>query len=229
MTTDTLAFGKNFNSTPAEVRIAAAPEGGLVIGNWLQSMIARGLGWTVTVGDLTTPIQGGGALTVLDADQPELVMDVPDGTTMRPVRIAVDCETPLLAADDEEAEIVIALDRTQVSGATATEGTVETAFNMRTDIIGGSPITVVSAITTNLSGAPTISAELARANVVGDFAGVPANTFWGNLKLLYEPKIPPYIVGPATLVVYWGGTVAMSGYAQAQFVAFPSTKVTNLI
>ena len=229
MTTDTLAFAKNFNSTAAEVRLSAVPDGGLVTGSWLQAMVARGFGWIVQVGDLTTPIVGGGAGTILDADQPELVMDVPAGTTLRPIRIAVDCETPLLAADSEISEIVLSVDRTNVSGATATNGTVETVFNMRTDIVGGSPVSVVSAVTTNLSGVPTISAELQRANVAGDFAGVPANTFWGNLKMLYEPKVPPYIVGPATVVVHFGGTVATSGYIQAFFLAFPSSKVINLV
>ncbi len=229
MTTDTLVFGKNFNSTGAEVRLSAVPDGGLVIGSWLQAMIARGFGWVVQVGDLTTPIVGGGALTVLDADQPELVMDVPAGFTLRPIRIAVDCETPLIAADDDESEIVLSVDRTNVSDANATNGTVETVFNMRTDIVGGSPISVVSAVTTNLSAAPTISAELQRANVVADLAGTPVTSLWGSLKMLYQPKVPPYIVGPATVVVHFGGTVATSGYIQAFFLAFPSSKVINLV
>ena len=229
MTTDTLAHAKNFNSSAAEVRLSAVPDGGLVTGSWLQAQIARGFGWVVQVGDLTTPILGGGALTALDADQPECVVDIPAGTTMRPIRIAIDAETPLLVADDDESELVVAVDRTGVSGATATNGTVEVVNNMRTDIVGGSPLSVVSAVTTNLSGAPTISAELQRANVIGDFAGVPANTFWGDLKLLYEPKYPPFIVGPATLVLYWGGSVATSAYAQLFMLAFPSSKVTNLV
>lgn len=229
MTTDTLAFAKNFNSTAAEVRLSAVPDGGLVTGSWLQAQVARGFGWVVQVGDLTTPIQGGGALTVIDANQPEVVVDVPAGTTMRPIRIAVDAETPLIVTDDDESEILIVVDRANVSGAVASNGTVETVFNMRTDIVGGSPLSVVSAITSDLNSDPAISAELQRANVVADLAGTPVTSLWGSLKLLYEPRIPPYIVGPATLVIYWGGTVATSAYAQLFMLAFPSSKVTNLV
>lgn len=229
MTTDTLVFGKNFNSTAAEVRLSAVPDGGLVTGSWLQSQVARGFGWIVQVGDLSTPIAGGGDTAILDADKPQLVMDVQAGTTLRPIRIAVDCETPLIATDGDTSEIVLSVDRTNVSGANATNGTVETVFNMRTDIVGGSPVSVVSAVTTNLSAAPTVSAELQRANVVADIAGTPVNSLWGSLKMLYQPKYPPFIVGPATVLVHFGGTVATSGYIQAFFLAFPSSKVINLV
>jgi len=229
MTTDTRAFAKNFNSTSNEVPLSAVPDGGLVTGSWLQAQVARGFGWVVQVGDLTTPIAGGGDTAIIDANKPQLVMDVPAGTTLRPIRIAVDCETPLIATDDDESEIVLSIDRTNVSGATATNGTVETVFNMRTDIVGGSPVSVVSAISTNLTGDPAISAELQRANVVADLAGTPVTSLWGSLKMLYEPKYPPFIVGPATVVVHFGGTVATSGYIQAFFLAFPSSKVINLV
>jgi hypothetical protein len=39
-------------------------------------------------------------------------------------------------------------------------------------------------------------------------------------ELLYEPETAPLIVGPASLIGYWGGTVATPGFAEIQWVEF---------
>ena len=68
--------------------------------------------------------------------------------------------------------------------------------------------------------------ELARSIVVGDLNGTPANALWGKLACLYEPKYVPTIKGPATLLVYRGGTVATTGYTQVYWIEFPSSWMT---
>ena len=129
---------------------------GLVMTDWRQALISRGFGWMTDVGGGTTPIVGGGAGTVFDAQKPELIIDVPTNTTMCVLSASVVLEMPVDAADGVVAEAEIGFDRTNVSGATANNGTVETPINMRSDAVGGCPCSVVSAITTNIT-APTVS------------------------------------------------------------------------
>lgn len=201
--------------------------GGLLAADWRAALAARGYGWHIDVGSLSTPITGGGNGTILDADQPELAIDVPSGTCMVPIRIDVACQIPLGATDSDESEIAILLDRTAVSGGTATNGTVESPMNMRTNKTGGCPLTVVSAVTTNLSAGFTASADLAHAVKIFE-TKTDVSVMWTDLTLRYEPIIPLFICGPATLLVYWGGTVATTGFACVDVLAFDSTLVTGL-
>lgn len=226
--TETRFKHNDYSAAPALTELRALPDGVLPVGDWLDAMIARGWGWSATIGAFSTPITGGGAGTVLDQDQPEGIISVPSGYAMRPVRIHVQCQTPLIANDADESEILIALDR---AAAYDGSGTVTdengTTYNMRTDLTTGSPVRVFSAATANITN-PTLGVELARAVVTGDVQGTAANALWGKLDLLYEPRHPPIIVGPACVYLYWGGTVATTGFAQIQFVAFPASKVTGL-
>lgn len=201
----------------------AALDGSTVVMPWQQAYVNAGLGRHVTVGAKTTPIQGGGAGTVYDDDQPEFIISVPSGTAIMPLRFHIQCQVPLLAADSEEAEMLIAVDRTQAWDAVGTS-TTEVAFNMRTDIASASACTIASAVTGNMTAAPTLGLELARAVLLGDFQGTPANAMWTPFDLLYEPSpAAPIIHGPAMVVGYWGGTVAVTGFAQLQWIEFSST------
>jgi hypothetical protein len=132
------------------------------------------------------------------------------------------------AADSDESEIVVVVDRTQLADTTAASGTVETPLNMRSDKVGGCPCPVLSAVTVNLVPDPVKSMELAHAVAVGDVQGTAATALWGQLSLNYEPLRPPFIVGPAGFYLYWGGTVATSGFAAVEFLAVPSSLLTGL-
>lgn len=199
-------------------------KGDLFIADWRDRLMLEGRAFMINVGAFSTPIQGGGAGTIFDQDQPEAIISVPSGTTIRPLRMHVQCQVPLLAADSEESEILIAVDR---AAAWAGDGTVttETALNMRTDNARASVCSCASAATANITN-PTLGIELAHAVIIGDVQGVAANAMWTPLGLLYEPITPPFIVGPAAVYVYWGGTVATTGFAQLAWVEFPTTEVT---
>ncbi len=228
MATDALLQATDFTTDPNPRDLKALPDGTLVTDDMLNAWIARGFGWTFSVGDLTTPILGGGAgTTILDTD-PEWVIEVPTKQILIPLRFAVQLEAPLIAADDNESECVIGVDRTQVGGSVAVDGTVEIANNMRTDILAGCPCNPLSALTGAANTTPTRSFDLVRMTQVGDFNGTPDVAFWTTMELLYEPETPPLIVGPATVYCYWGGTVATSGYAQVFFLSVPASEFTNL-
>ncbi len=208
-------------------------DGALITDDWIDAQILRGRGWQINIGDLTTPIRGGGAGTVFDEDQPELIVDIPKGTTCIPLRMHMQGEVVLGAADDDFCEYIITVDRTAINDAfSGSTETIEVPLNMRTDIIGGCPLTVASAVTGNITAAPTRSMELMR-HVVGfdvAIAGTPTETFWQNFDVLYEPKTPPMIVGPATLNAYWGTNISggFSAFMQVSLLAIPSETLVEL-
>ena len=182
----------------------------------IQALIAAGYGFNVTVGALTTPIQGGGAGTTLDQLQSELLISVPTGTAIIPFSLRVEAEVPA-DQDGDVQQILIAVDRAAAQAAFAA-GTVETPLNLRTDAPRASLTTVQSANTANHTS-PTLGIELARKQMVTNI--VTSGITQGILDLVYEPKVPPILVGPCQLVVYWGGTQAMSAFCQANWVELP--------
>ncbi len=183
----------------------------------LQSLIAAGNGWHFDVGAFSTPIVGGGNGTTLDQDQPEFGISVASGYALIPLRLHIQCQVPLLAADSNEQEILIALDKAAAYAIGGGTVTAETPTNMRTDVTDTPPVTCFSAATGDITN-PTLGVELARAVILGDVQGTAANGLWSPLELLYEPRRPPLIIGPAAIYGYWGGTVAMSGFANLDFI-----------
>lgn len=201
---------------------------GLVVTDWREALISRGFGWMTDVGGGTSPIVGGGAGTTFDAQKPELIIDVPTNTTMSVLRASIVLEMPVDAADGAVAEAEIGFDRTNVSGATATNGTVETPINMRSDAVGGCPCSVVSAITTNIT-APTVSQIFDRIQKEKEITTSATGEYYSQARVDYAPLTVPFLVGPATFYLWWAGASAQAGYATVDFLAFPSGLINDLV
>ena len=197
----------------------------------INLLIASGHGHHVSIGALTTPIVGGGNGTTIAIDQPEGLLGVGSNQCLIPVRIKVECEVGLMAADSEVDEILIGVDTgNSPDGVNETTAVNELIYNMRGDLKSAQvgELSAWSAITTALTTAPVIDMELDRAQNLRDFQGTPANAIGTQFSLLYEPKHPPLLIGDTaglSLMVYWGGTVAVSGFAQLQVVVCPSAWV----
>ena len=189
----------------------------------IDEAIAKGMGRSLTVGSLTTPVGGG---TVLLLAQPMVAIGVPSGYCIRPLRLSCQVQPGLLAADNDETEILFAVDSLGLWTGDGTS-TSEQPSNMRTDLKKGSACRVGSAFTANMTTTPTYGAaaapvldmELARLVQQGDVQGVAATVWQSQLQLVYEPQVPPFLVGPCTLLCYFGGTVAtIGGFIQAAYV-----------
>lgn len=190
-----------------------------------QQWVLEGRVWQVTVGTLSTPIVGGGSTTVLLPDQPELAIEVPSGVVVVICNVRADLQPGVTAADGEEFEVLLAVDRVAVAGIT-TEGTVETPLNFRTDISGGSLCTVNSAITSNVPTTPTPSMELAHPVIIGNVDTTPKSTLWTPpLFMDYDPAVKPIIAGPATILVHAGGTVATDIFCSAVWAEFTAAEL----
>ena len=130
-------------------------------GDAVDALIAAGHGSHVSIGALTTPIVGGGNGTTISIDQPEGLIGLSGNKAMIPVRIKVECEVGLMAADNEVDEILIGVDTENApDGVNETTVTNEDIYNMRTDLGNAKlgDISAWSAVTTALTMAPRKSA-----------------------------------------------------------------------
>ena len=220
---------KSFAAEPVNTDLRTALSG-LVSIDWKQAFAARGFGWMTDVGQATTPIVGGGALDVFDAEQPELAIDIPTGQTFVPLRCALIVEVAVNGTDGELVEAEMGIDRTGILGISGTQGTVETPINMRSDIVGGCPLTVISGVTTDITSTPTISQVLAHHHMEKEVV-TAAGELYGEFRLDYQPKHPPLIVGPAFFYAWFAGSVGFpaAGYISLDFLAIPSGLVTDLV
>jgi hypothetical protein len=208
-------------SEGVERLVRALRDGTLVTAQWIDALILEGLGFVSFEGAFSTPAVGGGAAAIIDIDRPNVTVGIPDGTTILPFRVHGQGLTPLLATDADESEILFGVHvGTKITVVAATEVKPR---SLKTGLQQGSVCDFQITHTTNISTAPTVDIELARAIVVGDLNGTPANALWGHLECLYEPKHIPYIKGPSTLLVYRGGTVATTGFTQVYWIELPTS------
>lgn len=201
----------------------------------IQELIEKGFGRSMTVGDFSTGIVGGGNGTVIDLDQPEFAIGVPNGYFCMPIRVEINAQPGVTTADNDEAEILLVVDSRSAwvtdptpTGAAVTH-TPEQPVNMRTDLGRGSGLNcgsafVVDMVTMNPVGTeadPVTDMELGRAVQTANF-GDATGISEPQLHLLYEPARPPILVGTATLLGYWGGTIAtVGGFASIQWIEGP--------
>lgn len=202
--------------------------------DWRTRAVAQGYGGHVTIGTLSAPITGGGAGTVYDPEQPEGLVSVDREFTLVPLRVTVQCQVPLLATDTDECEIKLAADVLSAWPVTGTR-TDEAIFNMlttgRTPVAGTSEvpgIVAASAFTVDTT-TPVLGMDLDGSVITGDVQGTPASALWTPLALLYEPVTPPLIRGPACMYLYWGGTVAVTGFAQIEVLSIPNDVLKALL
>lgn len=187
--------------------------------DWRMEAIKAGRGFHMDVGAFSTPIQGGGVGTILDQDEPEGIVSCPSGTVIIPIRIHVVCQMPIMAADSNESEILIAVDKATALAGTGT-ATTETPINMHTGSSNASLCTCVSATSVAYTS-PTLGMELGHAVRIADYGDATGQS-WQELSLLYEPITPPILVGPCAIYIYWGGTVATTGFAQVEWIELAS-------
>ncbi len=206
-----------------EVSQIGSPLGARMVTREIDEMIARGMGRVANTGAFSTGLVTGGDGTAIALAQPQLVIGVPVGYTIRPIRIGTQVQMGDIA-EGNESEILIAVD---IYGVWDGSGTVvqEDPVNMRSNLGEGSACRVCSAVTEDLTttpaggaaGAPVLDLELDRH--ASEWHVLTSSTSENHMNHVYEPRYPPFIVGPATLFVLFGGDVApVGGFVQAAWV-----------
>jgi len=199
-------------------------DGTLVSADFKQASIIEGRGWMVTVGALSTPVTGGGAgSTIVDLDTPELVIGVPSGTSILPFKIDVELMVTPGAADDDELDILIAVDQDKMNASSSGTSTGLTAYNLNTLKSGLSSNCYANSAYSATMTDPVLDLELAHVTKIYEHLTTVA-TLWVEARLNYEPITVPIINGPAMICIYWGGTKAQNGFCTAQWLEFPSSR-----
>jgi len=224
MSLELLSKATKFDGNEASLRSLLD---GLVSADWRQALIARGYGGHVDVGAFSTPLTGGGAGTVIDQDQPEFAVSVASGYTLIPIRVHIAVLPGLQTTDSHEVEITLAADIAAAFAIGSGTMPAETIVNMRSNSAAPAGATAFSAGSVDITN-PTLGLELGHVAQFVDVQGTAATVNMYQLTLLYEPKNPPLIVGPACMYGYWGGSIACAGFANIDFLVIPSSLITGL-
>lgn len=207
-------------SEGADVNIRATRDGALFAANWKLACIMEGRGFMTMVGALSTPVAGGDTGLVVDIDKPSFVLSVPTGISILPIRTDVAVGLPVGAADDDEVDVLIAVDQDKAWDATGT-ATAATIYNLNTLNSRASGCTARKTFTATTTD-PVLDLELTHYTKVFELHS-STGVAWTEGRLVYEPVAPPILNGPCMYIVYWGGTKATQAFMTAQWLEFPTT------
>lgn len=209
-------------------RLQGTRLGQLFTADWKMRLLLAGCCYNVTVGDAANAgdAPAGIANTTLDSDQPEFAMGIPAGYYLIPIRFmcGVKCDQD---ADAETTEIVFYADTTQSIPApviaTSTLETPTPLFN----VANAKPSVAYaqSAVTADITdpvGSMLLVCEISRLA-----ATTAANVSVASNKALYQPKLPPILKGPCSLIASFGGTgiSAGTGFISVDWAEIPAAWV----
>lgn len=200
--------------------------GQLFTADWKTELVLGGCCFNVTVGDAANAggdialITGGGAGTVIDSDQPELIVGVGAGYYMVPLffqgSFLVDID-----ADAEVGNVVLFADTTQNAPASAT-ATAETPISILGSGLVSSIARAYSAVTADITD-PVASILLAYNSVRGAEVTAAGESIV-KLDCVYDPSFPVILKGPCSVVACWGGTAAVTGLATFIWAEVPKAR-----
>jgi hypothetical protein len=223
-----------------QTNVNYAAEGGLVTGRstrdgaafsapWVTSLVMQGKVFQALVGSFLTPVVGGGAGTIPDADQPEFGLIAPSGITVVPLSIVVQAEPGLSTTDSHYSLISASADLTgTASYAGSTFANTITPVNLLTGCGVASLCTVKTVGSGNMTTSPTESYVFKKASLLTDVQGTAATVNLQSLVLDWNinKEIPVFIKGGGNgIFVYWGGSIAMNAYAQVIWAEIPTSYV----
>lgn len=206
-------------------RLQVSRLGQLFTSDWRERLRLAGRCFNITIGDPANSggapslVQGGGAGTTIDSDQPEMIVGVRAGYYMIPLRFQASIQVDL-DADAEIGDIVLFADTTQAPPVTAT-ATAEVPISLLGTGLVTSIAEAWSAVTADITD-PVASILLAYETVrEAEISAVAHATV--KLSLLYEPLSPPLLKGPCSVVACWGGTAAVNGLATFDWAEIPAS------
>ena len=193
--------------------IRSTRDGCMFTADWKVNLVMRGMAFNVTVGGISAGadillVTGGGDGTVIDTNQPEMLIQTPATHFHIPLSCRAAIQNDIGAADADEVSILLFADTTPAAIIASATATSEVPHPL---LDGGiqSVSTCFSAVTVDITS-PT-------ADMVLDFetsqaAQVSAaGTISHQLKMIFEPSYPIFLRGPVAVVGCWGGNQAADG------------------
>lgn len=203
------------------VGVRGTRDGLMYTAGWKEALVLEGRVHTFSVGTAEAGVLGGGAGTIIDQDQPEFGVSVPNGTALIPLEIWIGFGTDLNAIGEAAQAMVIA----DTALAYAGDGTVtsETPVNAISDGGVTSVATAFSAATADITD-PTESRIIAVK--AWGYSILTAGAGVGSFNLHYVADVPQILMGPAAFYGYWGATGAATGWAVVTWAEVPEARYT---
>lgn len=210
-------------SEGSDVYVRALRDGSLVNVPWVMALALEGKVFGVNAGVLTTPLTFNA--TIADGE-PDLLVNVPSGTTIIPLFIRVDFE------DTGTAQVMDVLAVASPVYDNANTSTALTIRNLRSDLpyqSACSAMDVVTAGGTALESGNYFEFWRPYAGFAED--GFNGSTSWGNNALhgaswtIGDSVVPPIIVGQGSLGVF-ASAQAGTGFITAIWAELPTANVT---
>jgi hypothetical protein len=190
------------------VRVTGTRDGAIYTADYILATALEGRLFQTSVGTITTPISFGS----YDALQPELVIDVPTGTSIIPVHLQIHLETSAGTLTE-----VIANTVTNVIGAGTS--TALSILSTRTNRPVTSGCSGYGAYSGNGAASTGVLEFWRYGDAFADAATKPPRVFEWDIR----KNTPQVLVGPAALVVYISATSTQAtGYIKASWMEFAS-------
>ena len=202
------------------------------VADWRYLLMASGRLWRGHIGTLTAGaapglITGGGAGTTIDSDQPEFIIGVGAAYYLIPIEVKVSCVVDL-DANAEIGEILLFADRTQAPPAAATGTPGDVVPVNQLDGAGDFPGDAWGGVTTDITD-PVMSELLDHVTVsASEFVSNGTATNLTNgivipMRMDWKSQHPLLLAGPCSLVMFYGGTAAVTGMASVVVGAVPTS------
>jgi len=209
-------------SDGADIKWRALRDGSGIVVPWVQALVFEGRVFGTQVGSVSTGVNTHAGI---DADQPEVAINIPDGTECLPLWVHVHAEGGTTTIG--MTQVMAAVSDVIVGAGTATTGT---AINMRLD----SPIATAASVYHTYSGNGTdpLTAghhiELGRASATNvDTDAAAATTLMPTVEASVLNRIMPVIVDGGSIVGYGESQAAAAlFYASIMWAEFTEGVLT---
>ena len=191
-------------------------DGSLVAMDWFTAMSMEGRVFNVALNAPDTTMTGE---TAYDATHPSILIDIPDGVTFIPVHLDI-CYEDAAGTDNY---IIVGADDVALYSSGGTGTKVSTCNNIRTDNPHASAVTAVYTGDNQLTITDPGATERILFSYVNAFADATTSP---PIQVIWEPKSPPVLVGPASFFVYCYGSTAPEFSFSVQWVELPKDATT---
>lgn len=201
----------------ASVNVAAwgGPHGQTNTASEWDAHVGRGLVFMANSGTLTAPTSGQDALV---STEPDLLIDVPDGTSIKPLMIRVSYETVGTTALSE------CVASFSANLGVQTGGTGITATNMRSRGGGSTNCTITETATATTQATNVTEFYRHQIQLVEDM--VATEVGWEDRNFVWaagKDGPAPLLVGESSLMI-WGATQNTTLFVQVMWVEFQGSE-----
>ena len=199
----------------------------LFTADWKTELILAGYGYGVNIGDLANAggdvalLTGGGAGTVIDSDQPEMAVGIPDGYFGIPLFFQLSAKVDI-DADAEIGNIALFVDTAKtIPVPIAASSTVVTPV----PLLGGGPAAAGDAqtiVVTDITD-PVASLNLGYWSTRGSEV-TAAGESMVTLNALFNPDFPQIFKGPCSFLMCFGGTAAVTAGGVFLYAEVPADR-----